>query len=75
MLRAKLRHGYSLTCDRCGDTLTLSSMTVVALEAHLLRTALEIGWLVGRATATALGAVDEPAGDRDLCPPCGRIHR
>lgn len=75
MLRAKLRHGYSLSCDRCRDTLTLSSMTIAALEGHLLRTALELGWLVGRVTAKALGSKAELAGDRDLCPSCGSIHR
>lgn len=73
LLRAKLRHGYTLSCDRCGDALTLSSMMPTTLECHLLRTAIEIGWHVSLATANALGAIEAPMRDRDLCPPCVRI--
>ena len=70
-LRARLRHAYSVRCDRCGDTLTLSSMTVAALEPHLLRTALELGWLVSSTTAKSLGSTS--ASTEDRCPHCCRL--
>lgn len=72
---ARLRHGSSIVCDRCGDTLTLSSMTAAALEPHLLRTSLELGWQVSAATSRGLVADSDAVAERDLCPACHRIFR
>lgn len=72
---ARLRHGHAVICDRCGDTLTLSSMTPAPLESHLLRTAVALDWQVSATTSAGLGSTPEQRYDRDLCPACRRLFQ
>lgn len=70
---AKVRHGHSVVCDRCGDALTLSSMTMATLAPHLLRTALELGWQLSVGTFAGLGSSPLQRHDSDHCPACRRL--
>lgn len=75
ILRARQRHGGTIICDRCGDSITLSYATERNLEPYLLRVALETGWQVTHATAKECsgGFVIPDSDDRDLCPHCRTV--
>lgn len=75
VLRARLRNGHSVVCDRCKTSLTLSSTTEseARMAPHLLRVSIELGWTLSQETAVALGALVAPQGDRDLCPVCRKL--
>lgn len=70
-IKARHRHWCSVSCDRCSTSLTLSSTLMVAFEAHLLRTALAMGWSLSDATVVGLSGSSERKGlPHDLCGPC-----
>jgi hypothetical protein len=67
------RHHATITCDRCGAALRMSSTLLV--REPVLSVALEIamaesGWTVNRTTASQLTSRMIPVGERDLCPQC-----
>lgn len=70
-LQAKHRCWSSISCDRCHTSLSLTSSTEMALDTHLLCTALALRWALCPATVAGLGGQPQTdATDRDLCPAC-----
>lgn len=71
-LEAVQRHQQQLACNRCGTTLTLCCSVAADLHAHLIATALQLGWLVSVASRNK---VADQTDDPDLCAFCVSVLR
>lgn len=74
-LQMRARHSHSVTCDRCGSTLAVtSSMAIgddVSTEALVVLTG-RSGWRLSLTTLAGLGVLASSSASAisDLCPAC-----